>query len=80
MDREKLKLIVRNLESLVECLKSEVYSDVDSYKMNYEEIAQHITDYDEVFYDGDDDDYDDGVINGINKSYQLINDDDGDGL
>jgi hypothetical protein len=56
MDREKLKLIVKNLESLVECLKSEVYSDVDSYKMNYEEITQHITDYDEVFYDGDEDD------------------------
>jgi len=80
MDKEKLKLIVRNLESLVECLKSEVYSDVDSYKMNYEEVAPYITDYDEVFYDGDDDDYDDGVINRINKSYQLINDDDGDGL
>jgi hypothetical protein len=79
MDREKLKLIVRNLESLVECLKSEVYSDVDSYKMNYEEITQHITDYDEVFYDGDDDDYDD-VTNRINNSYRLVNDDDGDGL
>jgi hypothetical protein len=48
MDKEKLKLIVKNLESLVECLKSEVYSDVDSYKMNYEEISQHITDYDEA--------------------------------
>jgi len=80
MDREKLKLIVRNLESLVECLKSEVYSDVDSYKASYEEVAPYISDYDEVFYDGDDDDYDDGVINRINKSYQLINDDDGDGL
>jgi len=79
MDREKLKLIVKNLESLVECLKSEVYSDVDSYKMNYEEISQHITDYDEVFYDGDDDDYDD-VTNRINNSYRLVNDDDGDGL
>jgi hypothetical protein len=78
MDREKLKLIVRNLESLVECLKSEVYSDVDSYKMNYEEISQHINDYDEVFYDGDDD-YDD-VTNRINNSYRLVNDDDGDGL
>ena len=31
MDREKLKLIVKNLESLVECLKSEIYSDVQSY-------------------------------------------------
>lgn len=59
MDKEKLKLIIGNLESLVECLKSEVYSDVDSYKLNYEEIAPHISDYDEVFYDGDDDGYPD---------------------
>ena len=59
MDRENLKLIVRNLESLVEALKSEIYSDVDSYKMSYEEIAPHISDYDEVFYEGDDDGYPD---------------------
>lgn len=52
MDKEKLKLIVRNLESLVECLKSEVYSDVDAYKPNIEE--NFISDYDEVFYDDDD--------------------------
>ena len=57
MDREKLKLIVKNLESLVECLKSEVYSDLDSYKINYEEISQHNTDYDEIFEDSDLDDY-----------------------
>jgi hypothetical protein len=56
MDKEKLKLIVRNLESLVECLKSEVYSDVDSFKEEpqYEEIAPYIEDYDEVFYDDED--------------------------
>ena len=59
MDQEKLKLIVKNLESLVEALKSEIYSDVDSYKMSYEEIAPHISDYDEVFYEGDDDGYPD---------------------
>ena len=59
MDKEKLKLIVRNLESLVECLKSEVYSDVDSYKPSYEEVVSYINDYDEVFYDGDDDGYPD---------------------
>lgn len=55
MDKEKLKLIIRNLESLVECLKSEVYSDVDLYKQEpqYEEIAPYLTDYDEVFYDDD---------------------------
>ena len=59
MDREKLKLIVKNLESLVECLKSEIYSDIDSYKTRYEEVLPHINDYDEVFYDGDDDGYPD---------------------
>jgi len=56
MDKEKLKLIIRNLESLVECLKSEVYSDVSSYTLRdprYEEIASHIHDYDEIFYDDD---------------------------
>ena len=32
MDRERLKLIVKNLKSLVTALESEVYSDVDAYK------------------------------------------------
>ena len=58
MDKEKLKLIVRNLESLVNCLKSEIYSDDNEYpnssEYNYEEITTHLTDYDEVFYDDDD--------------------------
>ena len=31
MDKDKLKLIVRNLELLVDSLKAEVYSDTDSY-------------------------------------------------
>ena len=73
MDKEKLKLIVRNLESLVECLKEEIGSDIKDPQ--YEEIKNFLTDYDEVFYDGDDD-YDD-VTNRINKSYRLVNDDDG---
>lgn len=51
MDIQNLKLIVRNLKSLVECLESEIYSDTENYK--YEEIAQHITDYDEIFEDND---------------------------
>jgi len=77
MDKEKLKLIIRNLESLVDCLKSEVYSDTDSY-LNYEDVAPHLSDYDEVFYDGDDDyDYDDLKVN---QRYKIMNDDDGDGL
>ena len=32
MERDKLKLIVKNLELLVDALKSEVYSDVNRYK------------------------------------------------
>ena len=51
MDREKLKLIIKNLKLLVDSLESEVYSDVSSYK--YEDIAPHLTDYDEVFEDDD---------------------------
>ena len=57
MNREKLKLIVRNLESLVECLKEEIGSDIKDPQ--YEEIKNFISDYDEVFYDGDDDGYPD---------------------
>jgi len=54
MDKEKLKLIVNNLESLVQCLKSEIYSDVDAYKPpQYEQVSKYLTDYDEIFEDDD---------------------------
>ena len=32
MDKERLKLIVRNLKQLVDALESEVLSDVDAYR------------------------------------------------
>ena len=52
MDKEKLKLIVRNLKQIVDALESEVLSDVDAYKYdNY--TNQILTDYDEVFEDDD---------------------------
>ncbi len=55
MDKERLKLIVRNLELLIDGLKAEVYSDVDAYKpnMEYDEVARYLHDYDEVFEDSD---------------------------
>jgi len=55
MDKEKLKLIVRNLELLVDGLKAEVYSDVSAYtsKVDYDEVARYVHDYDEVFEDSD---------------------------
>jgi len=56
MDKEKLKLIVRNLELLVDSLKAEVYSDVSAYKKYTEPEVERrtILDYDEVL---DDDGY-----------------------
>lgn len=80
MDREKIKLIVRNIESLVECLKSEIYSDVDSYNQDiqYEKVSHYLNDYDEVFYDEESDDLTDLLR--VNQKYKLTNDDDGDGL
>ena len=54
MDKERLKLIVRNLELLVDGLKSEVYSDVDAYKAeNHDDPPEYYHDYDEVFSDDD---------------------------
>jgi hypothetical protein len=47
MDREKLKLIVRNLKSLVDLLESEVYSDPQAYTKKDQSTR---------FYQGRDDD------------------------
>jgi hypothetical protein len=57
MERERLKLIVRNLKLLVDALESDVFSDVDAYTTKQENFddpsANYITDYDEVFDDDD---------------------------
>jgi len=53
MNQEKLKLIVKNLESLVNCLKSELEFDEKS-NLNYEQITPYLEDYDEVFYEDED--------------------------
>jgi len=49
MDKERLKLIVRNLKSLVDILESEVYSDPDAYKKD-------VGNPNFGFYEGRDDD------------------------
>ena len=58
MERERLKLIVRNLELLVDSLKAEVYSDPEAYKMRQDEETYYNRyghpDYDEIFEDDDD--------------------------
>jgi hypothetical protein len=52
MNKEKLKLIVRNLELLTQSLKEELELD-EKTEYNYEEIVSTLNDYDEVFYDDD---------------------------
>jgi len=49
MDKEKLKLIVRNMELLVDSLKAEIYSDVQAYK--FDDVRPKELDYDEIFED-----------------------------
>jgi hypothetical protein len=51
MNKDKLKLIVRNLELLVDSLKVEIYSDVDVLVEEYEGMSPPISDYDEIFND-----------------------------
>jgi len=51
MEKDKLKLIVRNLRLLVDALESEIYSDVKSYTSKLEETLPPLPDYDEVFED-----------------------------
>ena len=52
MDRDKLKLIVRNLKLLVDALESEVHSDVDAYR-NSHAFSSPETSYDEMYDDDD---------------------------
>ena len=47
MDQEKIKLIIRNMELLLDALKTEVYPDTKQYK--YDDIRPEEIDYDEVF-------------------------------
>ena len=50
MDKEKLKLLVRQLELSVDAIKAEIYSDVDAYKNS---PAFKVSGYDELHDDDD---------------------------
>lgn len=52
MDKERLKLIVRNMESLLDCLKAELY--VSETNLQHEEVSNYLTDYDEIYNEDDD--------------------------
>lgn len=50
MNKDKVKLIIRNMELLLDSLKAELYSDTPSYK--FDDIKPYEEDYDEI-YEGD---------------------------
>ncbi len=50
MDKEKLKIILKDLKNVVGALESELDEDTCS-NLDYETIYPYITDYDEVFMD-----------------------------
>ena len=49
MDKEKLKLIVRNLELLVDSLKAEVYSDTQKRLEYQQQMMQQPQQYNETY-------------------------------
>ena len=53
MNKDKLKLIVRNLELLVDSLKVEVYSDTESYLQDNPKVSYLPQEYDEMYDDDD---------------------------
>lgn len=53
MSKENLKLIVRNLELLVQSLKKELELE-EKPEYCYEDLIQNLDDYDEVFYEEED--------------------------
>ena len=54
MDRDKLKVMIKDLKNVVNALECEIYSDTEAYNSNlkYEDILS-IQDYDEIFEDDD---------------------------
>jgi len=51
MERDKLKIIVHNMELLLDAFKAEIYSDVDAYENS--KSFEPPTDYDELYDDDD---------------------------
>lgn len=50
MDKKKLELIISNLEYSIQSLKEELQLE-NKQEYSYEEIANHVEDYDEIFDD-----------------------------
>lgn len=53
MEKERVNLIIRNLELLLDSLKAEVNSDRDD-KVDYNPYREYVEDYDEVYEEEND--------------------------
>lgn len=53
LDQDKIKLIVRNMELLIDSLKTEIYSNITTSSF-VEPFCEKINDYDEIFYEDED--------------------------
>ena len=55
MDKERVNLIIKNMEILLESLKKEIEPEENKYvpQYQYEEIVTAIDDYDEIYDPGE---------------------------
>ena len=51
VDRDRLKLIIKNLKLLVDALECEIYSDIDLYKQHIEDDRLGVADDDDGYPD-----------------------------
>lgn len=50
MSKDRIELIIRNIESLIRCLKEEIKDELDDELVKYEEICNYLTYYEELPY------------------------------
>lgn len=56
MDKQKIKLLIRDLELTIESLKNEIYSKEESvHNLTKPDFSRIIYDYDEIFEEDDND-------------------------
>tara|TARA_B100000424_G_scaffold180322_1_gene139458 strand:- start:308 stop:538 length:231 start_codon:yes stop_codon:yes gene_type:complete len=73
MEKDKLKLIVHNMELLLEALKSEVYSDKEAYAKAAELDADRF----DLYGSSQAEDAFSTVVKTESQGYELYDDDDG---
>lgn len=50
MSKQRIELIIRNIESLISCLKEELKDDYDDEMVKYQEVCKFLTHYEDLPY------------------------------